>query len=225
MSSPQEPAGGAGADQPIVPPAPQEATTGAGQPAPGPGPTAPAAPGGQPYPEQATPYPGQPGAGYGAPEAPYGAPGQSYGGEPYGGQPYGAQPYGGQQYGTQQYGTQQYGAQPYGAQPYGAQPYGAAYPGYPGYGQVYPRNDLGVWSLVLALAGICLGFTLLTGIPAIILGRRARQAVTRGEANNDGIAVAGVVIGWIATGLGALVVLGFIAIVILGIASSSSQPY
>lgn len=219
MSSPEGPDGGAGSDQPPVVPTQPQAPAGA-QPPEGPA---------QPYPGPAA-YPGQHVPGYpgeaptGA-DAPYGggypAPGQAYGTEPYGAQPYGAQPYG-----AQPYGAQPQGAQPYAGQPYGSAPYGAPYPGYPGYAQVYPRNDLGIWSLVLALAGIVLGFTLLTGIPAVILGRRARQAVARGEANNDGIAVAGIVIGWIATALGALLAVLFIGAIVFGIfASTTGRTY
>lgn len=211
MSSPEGPDGGAGSDQPpVVPAQPQP---------PAYGPQHPGAPA-QPEPGSSAPYPGQHAPGYpgGAPtgaDAPYGggypAPGQAYGTEPYG---------------TQAYGSQPYAAQPYAGQPYGSAPYGAPYPGYPGYGQVYPRNDLGIWSLVLALAGIVLGFTLLTGIPAVIVGRRARQAVARGEANNDGIAVAGIVIGWIATAIGALVAILVIGAIVFGIfASTSGRTY
>lgn len=218
MSSPEGPGGTAGSDQPPAVPAQPQAPTS--------GPQHPEAPA-QPQPGSSAPYPGQhapgyPGEAQGA-EGPYGggypAPGQAYGTEPYAAQP--AQPYG-----AQPYPAQPYPAQPYPAQPYGSAPYGAPYPGYPGYGQVYPRNDLGIWSLVLALAGIVLGFTLLTGIPAVILGRRARQAVARGEANNDGIAVAGIVIGWIATALGALVAILVIGAIVFGIfASTSGRTY
>lgn len=216
MSSPEGSDGGTGSEQPpAVPAQPQ---------APAYGPQHPEAPA-QPQPGSSAPYPGQhapgyPGAAPTGADAPYGggypAPGQAYGTEPYGAQPYGSQPYG----------AQPQAAQPYAGQPYGSAPYGAPYPGYPGYGQVYPRNDLGIWSLVLALAGIVLGFTLLTGIPAVILGRRARQAVARGEANNDGIAVAGIVIGWIATALGALVAILVIGAIVFGFfASTSGRTY
>ena len=227
MSSPEEPAGGSGSDQPVVPPHPsQQPEHGTQNPTPG---GDPAQPGAQPYPGADAAYPGQPAAAYpGQPptaEGAYGAypaPGQAYGTPPYGSQPYAGQPYGSQPYAAQPYGAQPYAGQPYGAQPYGAQQYPTAYPGYPGYGQVFPRNDLGVWSLVLGIAGIAFGFNLLTGIPAILLGRRAKQAVARGEANNDGVATAGIVLGWIATGLGALLVIFIVGAIIFGIATSSS---
>lgn len=97
-------------------------------------------------------------------------------------------------------------------------PYPSPYAG-TGY---WPRNDLAVWSLVLALAGIVLACGFLTGIPAVIVGQNARRAVARGEANNDGVALAGIVLGWVAIALGvlmvALVVLSFLVpLVILGV--------
>ena len=97
----------------------------------------------------------------------------------------------------------QYGAPPaqpgYPAAPqYGATPYPAA-PGYAG-GYAYPKNSLAVWSLVLAILGMML-CGLFTGIPAVIIGNNAKRAVASGEANNGGLATAGIVIGWIAIGL------------------------
>ncbi len=166
-------------------------------------------------PGQAQP-PQDPHHGYPPPGAGYGTP---YGADPYGQPPYPQSPYSQQPYAQQPYPQQPYPQQP---GPYGAPPYG---PGYPGYGRVYPRNDLGVWSLVLALAGVALGFTFLTGIPAIIIGKRARQAVTRGEADNDGVAVAGIVVGWIATALGALLVVGIVIAIVVGVAASSHRVY
>ena len=212
MSSPEGPDGGAGSDQPpVVPAQPQ---------GPAYGPQHPETPA-QPYPGPSAPYPGQQQTpGYPG-EAPTGANGPYGGGFPAPGQAYGTE-----QYGDQPYGTQPYAAQPYAGQPYGSAPYGAPYPGYPAYGQVYPRNDLAIWSLVLALAGLVLGFTLLTGIPAVIVGRRARQAVARGEANNDGIAVAGIMIGWIATAIGALIAIFVVGAIVFSIfASTSGRTY
>lgn len=105
---------------------------------------------------------------------------------------------------------------PYGQQsPYGQMsPYqqpGMSYPqagGYPAVygGQPFPKNNLGVWALVLG----CLSITtcgLFTGIPAVIVGYKGRRAVRDGEADNDGLSLAGIITGWISIGLGALVVL------------------
>ncbi|MBD5787313.1 DUF4190 domain-containing protein [Cellulosimicrobium terreum] len=71
----------------------------------------------------------------------------------------------------------------------------------------YPRNDLAVWSLALGIAAFVLSCGLFTGIPAIILGTKARRAVETGEADNGGMATAGIVLGWIAVGASVLAVL------------------
>lgn len=151
------------------------------------GPVPPAYPG---YPQQspspyAAPAPGTPDSGY--PQ--YGAPTQQ---PPYAApqQPYGAP-----------------GQPPYGATPYGAAPVpGGAY----GY---FPRNDLGIWAFVLGIASIVLSCGLFTGIPAIIVGSKAKRAVAAGEANNGGLALAGVILGWVGTVLSILGVILLIAIV------------
>lgn len=74
--------------------------------------------------------------------------------------------------------------------------------GYPAGGTA--RNNLGVWALVLGILGVCCGPA---GIGAIILGRLAQQAVARGEANNGGLATAGLVLGWVSVSLWVLSVI------------------
>lgn len=69
-----------------------------------------------------------------------------------------------------------------------------------------PRNDLAVWSLVLGLLGV-MGCVFLTGVPAVVVGHQARRAVAAGQADNDGTALAGIVLGWVATALGVLLTL------------------
>jgi hypothetical protein len=117
-----------------------------------------------------------------------------------------------------------YGSTPYGSTPpaYGSSSYGGAPPAYGGsdygtsqspYGYGYPKNSLAVWSLVLGLVGIFV-CGLFTGIPAIVVGHKARGAVAEGQANNGGMATAGIVLGWIATILsivGVAIVIGLIA--------------
>ncbi len=73
----------------------------------------------------------------------------------------------------------------------------------------YPRNNLGVWSLVLGISSIVLLLGVLTGIPAIIVGNQGRRAVRDGEANNEGMALTGVVLGWISLAL-LVVVIGLV---------------
>ncbi len=112
---------------------------------------------------------------------------------------------------------------PYGSQPpaYGSEQYGGGY-GSP-YGQPfgYPKNSLGVWSLVLGIVAFVLSCGLLTGIPAIIVGHRAKAAVAEGQANNPGMATAGIVLGWIAT---ILSVIGF-AVLAIAIASGAFAEF
>ena len=225
-------------DQPTDPYREQPGTGGTGdgyQPTwdqPGTGSGAPGYGSADPYPAPQPPGPQQP---YGAPD-PYAAQ-QPYGQQPYGQQPYGApdpyaaqQPYGaGDPYAAQQpYGAvDPYAAQqPYGQQPgYGQDPYAGAYPaapygGYPGGSYVpvygYPRNGLGVWSLALGIASfVCFGP--LAGIPAIITGVLGRKAAQRGEANNGGLSLAGLILGSIACA-------GWVLFFFIGFADAFTNP-
>lgn len=78
------------------------------------------------------------------------------------------------------------------------------YPPYPGYppAPVRPRNGLGVASLLLAIAGLVTALSVLggvgLGIAAVLLGSLGHARVKRGEADNGGIAIAGVVLGVLA---------------------------
>ena len=113
----------------------------------------------------------------------------------------------------------QYGYGPYpGAyppapqQPYGGYP---GYPGYPGYAPppTAPKNGLGIASLVTAIIGLLTVFGgIALGVVAVILGFIARGRVKRGEANNGGVAIAGIVLGL----LGIAVSIAAIAVSIWG---------
>lgn len=107
------------------------------------------------------------------------------------------------------------------ASPYqqtGATPYPAA-PGYPAQygGMPFPKNDLAVWSLVLGIISIAVGCGLLAGIPAIIVGNKARQAVRNGQADNDGMALGGIITGWIGTVLSIFVIIIYGIIIAVGV--------
>ncbi len=65
-------------------------------------------------------------------------------------------------------------------------------------------NSLAVASLVCGLAQPFLG---LTTIPAIILGYAARGQIRRTGEDGNGIATAGLVLGWVGLTIGVLVVL------------------
>ncbi|SEJ52852.1 DUF4190 domain-containing protein [Demequina mangrovi] len=89
------------------------------------------------------------------------------------------------------------------AQPGYAQPgYGAA-PAY-GPGSGTQKNWMGVTALILSLAGL---FTGITAIGGIVFGHLSLAAAKRGEADNRGLGLAGLIIGYI------LVVLGIFALI------------
>lgn len=79
------------------------------------------------------------------------------------------------------------------------------------------RNGMGITALVLAIIGLLICWIpfvgllgLVLGIVAVILGFLGRGRVKRGEANNGGIALAGIV-------LGVFAVLGAIAAIVIWI--------
>lgn len=144
-----------------------------------------------------SPYdpPQQPEQGQPAAPPPGAVPGQP---APYQQQPY-QQPY------EQQGPVYAQGAQP---APYGAAP--------------LPKNSLGVWSLVLGILSV-LGCGLLTGIAAIITGTKSRQAQREGLADNGGMGLAGLIMGWIGTVLVTLAVVGSIVFSAFLYSSSTVQ--
>jgi hypothetical protein len=87
-----------------------------------------------------------------------------------------------------------------------------------GYPPPGPRNGLGVASLV---SGICaavsfwlpfVGVTL--GIAAVGTGLAARGRIKRGEADNNGATITGIVLGVVACVVGALITLVFLFMII-----------
>ena len=76
---------------------------------------------------------------------------------------------------------------PPGGAPYGAPPGGAR------------KNGLGTAALVLGVLALLASWTVvlgfLLGIPAVVLGALGRGRAKRGEADNGGVAVAGLVLG------------------------------
>jgi len=136
---------------------------------------------------------------------------------------------------------------PYGAAPYAAaNPYGApgpgqrspypptAYPGGPAYGPpTYPVGGFYVPQVTNQNATMALVFGLLTVaicglccIPAIIYGRKARAeiATSHGTQSGDGLALAGLIIGYIYAALIGVVIVGLLVLMVVG-AFASSNPY
>lgn len=108
----------------------------------------------------------------------------------------------------------------------------AAPPGFNyGYGYGYPvpgpkTNGLSIASMVVAIVGMlglsCYGFGGLIGAVGAILGHVARRQIRERGESGDGMALAGVIVGWIATALGVLI-LGTIAVfIIIAINAESS---
>jgi hypothetical protein len=111
--------------------------------------------------------------------------------------------------------TGQHNPPPY---PYPPGPYPSAYPPpvpqYPPFAPPSrgPRNGLGTASLVLAVIALLCVWSVFGGVilgaVAVVQGIVAHRRVRRGEANNGGVAIAGIVLGGIAIVVG----LTFIAI-------------
>lgn len=79
-----------------------------------------------------------------------------------------------------------------------------------------PKNGLGVAALVIAIIGLVLSetvvFGVILGIVAVIVGFVAHGRVKRGEANNGGVAIAGIVLGFLAAVLGLVFIAIWIAV-------------
>lgn len=108
---------------------------------------------------------------------------------------------------------------PYQPGPYQPGPYQGGYPPpppqpYAGYTPppTGPQNGLGIAALVIAIVALLFCWTVfggvIGGLIAMVIGFVARGRVKRGEANNAGVAIAGIVLGVVAIVAG----LAFIAI-------------
>ncbi|PZG15572.1 hypothetical protein C1I95_19390 [Micromonospora craterilacus] len=108
-------------------------------------------------------------------------------------------------------------AAPYPPAGYPPQP-GYGYP--PGYGQP-PRqtNSLAIVALVLSLIGI--GSCITAPIGAI-MGHVAMRQIRESGESGEGMAKAAIIVGWIFTGLLALVIIGYAVAIAFAIANSST---
>lgn len=98
--------------------------------------------------------------------------------------------------------------------------YGGA-SGAPMYGGT-EKNNLGVWALVLGILGlVCCGF--FTAVPAIILGKKSKEAAAQGQATNGALGQAGLVLGWIGIAFGVLYLLWLFAFGGLAVISEMSS--
>ncbi|WNM23563.1 DUF4190 domain-containing protein [Demequina capsici] len=133
-------------------------------------------------------------------QPPYAQPPAPQYAQPQQGQPVYAQPP------TPQYAQPQHPQPPYPQQPY-AQPYAPA-PYGPQSGT--EKNWMGITSLVLSLVGL---FTGITAIAGIVFGHLSLSAVKRGEANNRGLGLTGLIIGYVVAVLGILATIAFLVFI------------
>lgn len=130
--------------------------------------------------------------------------------------------YGPPSYGPPSYGPPSHGPASYGPASLGGSAYGVPDGGYPapagGYGWVPPvgTNGLAIASLITSLVGVVL--TPFCFVPVLacpvgaVLGHVALRRIASSGEQGRGMALAGIIVGWIATGLLAL---GIVAFVIL----------
>ncbi|MDN4475857.1 DUF4190 domain-containing protein [Demequina sp. SYSU T00192] len=88
-------------------------------------------------------------------------------------------------------------------------------PGQPPYGGQAPassteKNWMGITSLILSLVGL---FTWVTAIAGIVLGHLSLSAARRGEADNRGTGLAGLIIGYVVTVLGVIAMIVFFVLI------------
>ncbi|HEX7302420.1 DUF4190 domain-containing protein [Lentzea sp.] len=110
---------------------------------------------------------------------------------------------------------QAYGQQPYGQPgPYGQPAYGA------GYGYVQPKSQT---NAILALVLSCVGFVTcgVTSIVGVIFGHIAMAKIKRGEEDGHGMAVAGLIVGYVVIA-GWLAYAAFIVIAIIAAANQAT---
>lgn len=98
------------------------------------------------------------------------------------------------------------------------------YPGQPysQYPPTPPSSGKAVTALVLGLVGLLV--CQLVGIAAIIVGRQARDeiAASRGALAGDGLAQAGVILGWVSLALMVLGIVFFVVFMAFGMALSGT---
>jgi Domain of unknown function (DUF4190) len=100
-------------------------------------------------------------------------------------------------------------------------PPGYGYPGY-GYPQAAPTNGLAIAALVCSLAGL---ITCLSAPVGAILGHVARKQIRERGEQGDGMALAGIIVGWVLTGLGLVGCVIYIAVIGWAISLDSGSSY
>jgi len=110
------------------------------------------------------------------------------------------------------YGQPAYGQPVYGQPGYGQPGYGQPAYGQPAYGQPVvvsrPTNGLAIAAMIVAILGF--------GPVGAIMGHIARRQIQQTGEQGDGFALAGIIVGWITTGIWVLVCGGFVLLGTLG---------
>ena len=165
--------------------------------------------------------PGQPGYGQSSPGQPaYGQAAPAYGQTPYPQTPYpqAGYPQGG--YGQTGYGQTGYGQGGYSQTGFGAPGYSQPYPGggFSPYPAAPKNNGLAIASLVCSILGLCCG---VGGVLGVIFGFVARGQIKRsgGAQQGSGLAMAGIIVGFVVIALAAVGLL----IVLLGASSGNNN--
>jgi hypothetical protein len=112
------------------------------------------------------------------------------------------------------------GLQPYPDVPYQGAPYPGGQYGYPGYvpTQSHRTNSLAIASLICSIAGCA---TYISAPVGAILGHIARRQIRERGESGDGMALAGIIVGWTLTGL----YLGMVVLfVVLGLNGLLDDP-
>jgi len=175
-------------------------------------------PGGTPDPYQPQqPYGQQPGYDPTSPysQDPYAAPAS---GAPSSGQPYGQPPPYGAPSSGQPYGAPSSGQPGYGQPP----PYGQPGYGQPGYGQPYAQQPYPAQAPTNTMAILSLVFAFIFSPAAIVMGHVAKKQIRQTGESGEGLATAGLWLGYIFTSLYLVVCAFYIIIAIFAIGSSNT---
>jgi hypothetical protein len=113
-----------------------------------------------------------------------------------------------------------YGQPTSGAPGYGvpASPAGYGY-GTPMVPMAPKTNGMAIAALVCSLAGL---ITCISAPVGAVLGHVARRQIRERGEGGDGMALAGIIVGWILTGLGLAYLIFIVVVVVIGINSGSS---
>lgn len=113
--------------------------------------------------------------------------------------------------------------------------YGGAYAGYgvPATGPyvVYPQpktNGMAVASMVVSIVGallmVCYGVGGLLGAVGAVLGHISRRQIRERSESGDGMAIAGIVVGWVSFGLSVVIIGLFVALFAFALTAAPPTP-